>query len=209
METAQEILQQQPLIVVLAGVLVLTAIVLVGGPIVLALFDKLRAVKPSAPESTAKETKAAAKPAKITAQVPKMDLRKIGIATLVAVIVVIAVLGSWLYLYPTFFQDKQPQPETVLRPNYNLQYTIVGTVKKINHDKGTIIFNDDFTKKNYALKKNALTKVFRSGQLISFSELEEGDDVTVRSNTSFDDVKNINIFEIDLLEVTVFPGVEI
>lgn len=209
METAQEILQQQPLIVVLAGVLVLTAIVLVGGPIVLSLFDKLRAVKPSAPESTAKETKAAAKPAKIAVQVPKMDLRKIGIATLVAVIVVVAVLGSWLYLYPTFFQDKQTKPEIAVKPNYNLQYTIVGTVKKINHDKGTIVFNDDFTKKNYALTKNALTKVFRSGQLISFSELEEGDDVTVRSNTSFDDVKNINIFEIDLLEITVFPGVEI
>lgn len=198
METAQEILQQQPLIVVLAGVLVLTAIILVGGPIVLSLFDKLRAVKPSAPESTAKETKAAAKPAKIAFQVPKMDLRKIGIATLVAIIVVVAVLGTWLYLYPTFFRDKQPQPETAVRPNHTLQYSLAGIVKDVDHEKNLLTVHDESMNKDYVLKINALTRVFRNDQKVATTELEKEMGVAVRSNANFDD-ETVNIFEVSIL----------
>lgn len=202
MYTAQNLLNQPIILAVLAGLFILTAFVLFIAPTFSWLLEK---IKPTIRQGANTKKRAPAKKSETPHSKASFLAARQIIYVLVAVAVVgVIAVGGW-YIYTNFFGQKKEHSSLKSTPNYNYPYHIVGKVTKIDYESGTLVVNDQFRNKDYSLKKNALTKVFREEQEVPFSEIKKDDLVVVRSNANFGE-EEVNLFEIDII---VIPPVTI
>lgn len=203
MDSAQELLQQPIVLAALAGIFILSAVILFIVPLLLGGFDKLKSAFSTAPKKPVKkptpEPKPEVKQESKAAAIPQVKFginRNIVLAAVTVVVAAVVVVGG-LWVYQNYVAEKGT-PKLESKPNYNLQYSISGPVKKIDKEKNVITVLDKMSGKDYVLKKNALTEVYRDKQEIDFGEIMMYDIVVVRSNADFQ-TEEVNIFEIDIL----------
>jgi len=206
MDTAQELLQQPIVLAIIAGLFILTAIILFLVPSIGFLFERLKSVVTSESKPQKKAPPNEASKAK-TASSLSYDSKKIGYAVVVIALVAVVGLGG-LYVYTNFFGGDPSELVGDAKPNQNLRYFLVGEVKKVNHDTGELSIQDKNTRKTITLKINTLTKIFVNGEQVLSKELEEGLEVVVRSNANFAEEEEVNIFEIDILKPNILPDVQ-
>jgi Cu/Ag efflux protein CusF len=209
MDTAQELLQQPIVLIALAGLFILSAVILFIIPLFMTGFDKFQSLFSSSPKKPAKKTvtesvvSTKGKEKEPQERRVDVDAKKIALIVLAMVVGVIVVLGIWAgYVY--FIEKNMGQPNLTSKPSYKFQYEIAGPVKKVDHEKGTLIVRDESSKKNYTLKMNTLTKAFLGEKEVRTTEIKEGTEVTVRSNANFDD-EEVTIFEVSISTLGVEP----
>ena len=195
MYTAQDLLNQPIILAVIAAIFILTAIILFIVPTFSWFLDKIKAAVPSLAKK--EPAVAASKKEKVSVRI---NTKKTAYAALMVVVIIVLAVGGW-YVYVNFFSQKPTQPQ-VATPHYNLRYSLAGSIKSIDYEKGVLIVKDEFTGKDHTLKKNPLTKVFKDRREVGFTEIKKYYLVSVRSNADFK-IEDVNIFEVDI----VAPGV--
>ena len=138
-------------------------------------------------------------------QVPLAFLNSRQIVYVLVVVIAIAMvgIGGW-YVYTNFFAKQPVQPKLASKPNYKLEYTLIGKVKEINRDTGKLVVVDEFTSTNYTFKINSFTKVFLGNEEVDISTIEKDKNVLIRSNSDFTN-ENVNIFEVSIIQPTSLP----